>query len=391
MRHPTNPAPTAATGTVSVTVTAPVAPPTSVWTATNSTVIVGVLDLAFDPDGDTLTTTAVTQGTNGTVVINVDGTVTYTPTTSFTGDDSFTYTVEDPDGNEATHTITVTVGPTDPVALDNAVQTDTDTPVIVSLTDLAFQPAGGSVTFTVSSGSYGTVVDNLDGTVTYTPDTSYTGTDTFSYVVTDPSLNTASGTITVTVGPAADDDIVNDLNDLTETLDGYDTDNPTNLTSALSPILDAIATLHDDVSSFISVNSIGEHGVRHVAISHYVRVLNYASRLQSQYDALDTMLLESRAVVEAITIQLKVAIAMNNQAQILTLRDQYQDALLAHKDAIAAARQAAIVLWNAEREARLEYRALQSVYPGSNAVLNLNPPAPATVHNFEDRYTPKLP
>ncbi|VTU00135.1 outer membrane adhesin-like protein : Putative hemagglutinin/hemolysin-related protein OS=Dickeya dadantii (strain 3937) GN=Dda3937_01477 PE=4 SV=1: Calx-beta [Gemmataceae bacterium] len=252
-----------ATGTVSVTVTAPVAPPTSVWTGTNTAVIVEVLDLAFDPDGDTLTTAAVTQGTNGTVVINLDGTVTYTPNTSFTGDDSFTYTVEDPDGNEASHTITVTVGPTDPVALDNAVQTDTDTPVTVSLADLAFQPAGGSVTFTVSSGSYGTVVDNLDGTVTYTPDTSYTGTDTFSYIVTDASFNTASGTITVTVGPIVASPVagtVDALESIEELLDNYDDDTPDAILAAFPDIEEDVDDYVDDVTSLISANSVAALG-----------------------------------------------------------------------------------------------------------------------------------
>jgi hypothetical protein len=252
-----------ATGTVSVTVTAPVAPPTSVWTATNTAVTVEVLDLAFDPDGDTLTTTAVTQGTNGTVVINVDGTVTYTPNTSFTGDDSFTYTVEDPDGNEASHTITVTVGPTDPVALDNDVQTDTDTPVIVSLEDLAFQPAGGSVTFTVSSAAHGTVVDNFDGTVTYTPDTSYTGTDSFSYVVTDASFNTASGTITVTVGPIVASPvagIVDALESIEELLDNYDDDTPDAILAALPDIEEDVDDYVDDVTSLISANSVAALG-----------------------------------------------------------------------------------------------------------------------------------
>ena len=47
-----------------------------------------------DPDGDSLTITAVTQGSNGSVT--TDGqTVTYTPNEDFTGNDSFTYTISD--------------------------------------------------------------------------------------------------------------------------------------------------------------------------------------------------------------------------------------------------------------------------------------------------------
>jgi Ca2+-binding RTX toxin-like protein len=53
----------------------------------------------------------VTQGTNGTVTINGDGTVTYTPAADFNGEDSFSYTVDDGKGGTDTATVTVTVRP----------------------------------------------------------------------------------------------------------------------------------------------------------------------------------------------------------------------------------------------------------------------------------------
>jgi len=54
--------------------------------------------------------TISTGPSNGSVVENVDGTVTYTPTAGFIGTDTFTYTVQDDDGatsNEAVVTVTV--------------------------------------------------------------------------------------------------------------------------------------------------------------------------------------------------------------------------------------------------------------------------------------------
>ena len=67
--------------------------------------------LANDNDGpdvgETLTVTAVTQGTNGSVAITGGGTgVSYTPDANFNGADSFTYTIND--GNGGTDTATVT-------------------------------------------------------------------------------------------------------------------------------------------------------------------------------------------------------------------------------------------------------------------------------------------
>ena len=47
----------------------------------------------------------------------------------------------------------------------------------------------------------GAVAANADGTVTYTPDPGFTGTDTFSYTVTDGNGGTAIATVHVTVNP----------------------------------------------------------------------------------------------------------------------------------------------------------------------------------------------
>jgi DNA/RNA endonuclease G (NUC1) len=63
-----------------------------------------------DVDGDTLTVTAVTQGTNGAVAITNSGVdVSYTPNANFFGTDSFTYTVSDGNGGSDTATVNITV------------------------------------------------------------------------------------------------------------------------------------------------------------------------------------------------------------------------------------------------------------------------------------------
>ncbi|MEM7239867.1 MAG: Ig-like domain-containing protein, partial [Pseudomonadota bacterium] len=62
-----------------------------------------------DSDGDSLTIVGVTNGANGTAVDVGSGNVQYTPDPNFSGDDEFTYTIEDPDGNQSTATVRVTV------------------------------------------------------------------------------------------------------------------------------------------------------------------------------------------------------------------------------------------------------------------------------------------
>jgi hypothetical protein len=89
----------------------PVANNDSATTQAGLAVTVAVLANDTDPDGDALTVTGVTQGANGTVVINNGTTVTYTPKNGFSGTDTFTYTISDGQGGTATATVSVTVKP----------------------------------------------------------------------------------------------------------------------------------------------------------------------------------------------------------------------------------------------------------------------------------------
>ena len=74
-----------------------------------------LLDNDTDVDSnDTLIISAVNNAVNGSVVLNTDGTITFTPTAGYSGDATFDYTVDD--GNGGTDSATVTVdrecGPT---------------------------------------------------------------------------------------------------------------------------------------------------------------------------------------------------------------------------------------------------------------------------------------
>ena len=112
-----------ATATVSITVTSINDPPVAVDDAatTDEDVAVDINVVANDTDveDDPLTVTSVTQGTIGAVAINPDGTLKYTPALSLNGDDSFTYTISDGNGGNATATVSITVTPVNdpPVAL----------------------------------------------------------------------------------------------------------------------------------------------------------------------------------------------------------------------------------------------------------------------------------
>jgi len=105
------------TSTASVTVTVGAPPSNSSpdavndarSTSVNTAVVIPVLDNDSDLDSDTLNVTNVTQGSNGSVSINSDNTVTYTPNTGFTGNDSFTYTISDGNGGTDSASVNVNV------------------------------------------------------------------------------------------------------------------------------------------------------------------------------------------------------------------------------------------------------------------------------------------
>jgi len=91
--------------------TPPVAVPDTYSVNQDATLTVaapGVLGNDTDPDGDTLTAVLVTNAANGNVVLNADGSFTYTPNPAFAcGADSFTYKAND--GSFDSNIVTVTI------------------------------------------------------------------------------------------------------------------------------------------------------------------------------------------------------------------------------------------------------------------------------------------
>ena len=167
----------------------PTAVDDSATTDEDTPITIAVLTNDSDPDSDPLTVIAVTQGADGTVAINGDGTVDYTPSANFNGADTFTYTIGDGAGGMATATVDVTIDPVNdpPTAVDDdGVTTDEDTPVTISVLGNDSDVDGDPITVTeVTQGANGTVVINTDGTVDYTPDPGFNGTDTFTYTISD--------------------------------------------------------------------------------------------------------------------------------------------------------------------------------------------------------------
>jgi hypothetical protein len=163
-----------------------------------------------------LTVTAVGGAVNGLVSL-AGGTVTFTPATNFSGPASFQYTVSD-GTDSATGTVNVTVRAQNdpPVARDDAAATAFQTPVTINVLANDSDPEGSALTVaTFTQGASGGVARSGNSLV-YTPNTGFSGTDSFTYTVSDGTATSNAATVTVTVAaPAAQVDL--DINRLTVT------------------------------------------------------------------------------------------------------------------------------------------------------------------------------
>ncbi len=209
------------TATVSVTVNAvlvnvlPVAVDDAVTTDQGVSVDIFVLSNDTDTNGDVLAVNSVTVPTNGTAVVNGDGSVTYTPNAVFSGVDNFQYTVTDgvTGASTASVTITVVASPpaigaglpnTSPVALDDEVSVASGSTSRIRVLNNDSDADGDPLTLSIDSAalpSFGTVSLHNNGKwLNYTAIDGYVGLDSFGYIIDDAKGGSDTGLVTITIG-----------------------------------------------------------------------------------------------------------------------------------------------------------------------------------------------
>ena len=146
----------------------------------------------------------VTTTTNGSLTLNADGSLTYTPTSGFSGTDTFQYKVTDGTLTSATITDTITVAKNITANADNfstvAGQTLTRTAANGVLSNDVDPTSGATMTaHVVSSTANEALTLNSDGSLSYTPNSGFIGTDRFTYQATDGTLTSAVTTVIITV------------------------------------------------------------------------------------------------------------------------------------------------------------------------------------------------
>ena len=183
---------------------APVATDDSVIATGTDPLIINVTANDSDSDGSVLSIVAVTQGQNGSVNINSDGTVTYQANLGYLGTDSFTYTIEDEDGAQSTAVVNVTVEPpanSAPTAVDDLYLVPVNGSYDFNPIDNDSDIDGDTLTILSvdTSTLNGTLTYDENGTMHYQAPFLYAGNDSFTYTISDGNGNTATATVIMCV------------------------------------------------------------------------------------------------------------------------------------------------------------------------------------------------
>ena len=205
--------------TIAVTAvnSAPTAANDNATTDENTAVTIAVRANDTDADGDPLTVTGVTQGANGSVVIDaVTGNPIYTPNSGFTGTDVFTYTIDDGRGGTDTGTVAVTVIVTvnansPPTAVNDTASTVASIPVSIPVANLLSNdtdPDGDTLTIASVENAMDGTVALIGSNVIFTPAPGFDGIASFTYSVSDGKGGTSTATVQVSVGSATTPSLV---------------------------------------------------------------------------------------------------------------------------------------------------------------------------------------
>ena len=181
---------------------------------TNEETPVSITLTATDPDGDTLTYSIVSGPSNGMLTGEAPS-VTYTPDSNYYGEDSFTFKANDGKVDSNIATVSVTVSPVNdaPVADDQSVTATQSTSIDITLT--ASDVDGDSLSYSIVSGPLHGSLSGTAPSVTYTPETDYTGSDSFTFKASDGQEYSNIATVSITVTKVNNPPVANDQSVIT--------------------------------------------------------------------------------------------------------------------------------------------------------------------------------
>jgi VCBS repeat-containing protein len=162
---------------------------------------------ATDVEGDSLTYALVEgSATHGSVMVNADGSFTFTPDKDFNGSAQFRYTANDGTTTSEAATVTITVKSVNDAPTANGQRLSTAEDTVLSGQLTASDVEGGALTYRLVEGSaiHGSVTVNPDGSFTFTPDQDFNGTAGFKFVANDGTTDSTPVSVVITVNAVND-------------------------------------------------------------------------------------------------------------------------------------------------------------------------------------------
>ena len=181
--------------TVTVTAKPPVAVNDQITDRQNKQIVIPVLanDMAGDAPLDPVSIVITKQPAHGKAVGSTDGTVSYKPEKDFHGQDSFTYTVKDGNGQVSNPAnVGINVMPSKPVAVDDEASTQYNASVQIAILNNDKEdgvPFQKNTVEIMERPLHGTVTVSAEGIATYLPNPGFTGKDKFTYQLKDNNNN----------------------------------------------------------------------------------------------------------------------------------------------------------------------------------------------------------
>jgi hypothetical protein len=182
----------------------PTAEPDSATTLEDTAVLIDVVGNDTDPLGGSLTPEVTASPMHGTAVVQGSG-ILYTPAADFNGSDSFSYRVSNAEATSSSALVSLTVTPVNdpPAAVDDSASTGAGVAVVIDVLANDGDVDGDSLTITAVGVPANGSASTNGVSITYTSNPGFSGTDSFSYTISDGSLD-ATAIVAVTVDPPAD-------------------------------------------------------------------------------------------------------------------------------------------------------------------------------------------
>ncbi|MBT4661245.1 MAG: tandem-95 repeat protein, partial [Candidatus Marinimicrobia bacterium] len=141
-------------------------------------------------------------------VINNDGgasaEVTYTPSTNYNGSDSFTFTVSDGVSTSSPATVDISITAVNDAPTISAQSASGNEDEAQEITLAGNDVDGDALTYVLATNSSNGASTLSGNVVTYTPNTNYNGSDSFTFTVSDAEYTSSAATVSITVASVND-------------------------------------------------------------------------------------------------------------------------------------------------------------------------------------------